>query len=88
MLPPALARSPLREYNRRGNPFVSSMEINMSRRLLSVLLLLCALTALTGPGLLLAQDNVLVMARSADTTGLDPHTQTALFLPPPARTHL
>ena len=49
----------------------------MSRRLLSVLLLLCALTALTGPGQLLAQDNVLVMARSADTTGLDPHTQTA-----------
>ena len=49
----------------------------MSRRLLSVLLLLCALTALSGPGLLLAQDNVLVMARSADTTGLDPHTQTA-----------
>lgn len=45
----------------------------MANRILPALLL-CALTGL-GPAL--AQDNILVMARSADTTGLDPHTQTA-----------
>jgi peptide/nickel transport system substrate-binding protein len=44
----------------------------MMKRLLLVGLLLSLSVA---PGL--AQDNVLVMARSADTTGLDPHTQTA-----------
>lgn len=49
----------------------------MHKRLLPVLLALFTLAALTGLGPALAQDNVLVMARSADTTGLDPHTQTA-----------
>ncbi|MCY3947244.1 MAG: ABC transporter substrate-binding protein [Anaerolineaceae bacterium] len=49
----------------------------MTKRLFPLLLLLVALTALGGLGPALAQDNVLVMARSADTTGLDPHTQTA-----------
>lgn len=50
----------------------------MSRKMVRiVLLLLVALTAFSAaPGL--AQDsNVLVMARAADATGLDPHTSTA-----------
>jgi peptide/nickel transport system substrate-binding protein len=50
----------------------------MSRKLVHiVVLLLVALTAFSAmPGL--AQDsNVLVMARAADATGLDPHTSTA-----------
>ncbi|MCY4024029.1 MAG: ABC transporter substrate-binding protein [Anaerolineaceae bacterium] len=49
----------------------------MTKRLFPLLLLLVALTPLGGLGPALAQDNVLVMARSADTTGLDPHTRTA-----------
>ncbi len=41
------------------------------------LLLTIALVVLSVTLPIAAQDNVLVMARSADTTGLDPHTQTA-----------
>lgn len=42
-------------------------------------LLICLLLSLFTFGLASAQDdsNVLIMARAADTTGLDPHTQTA-----------
>lgn len=42
-----------------------------------VLLLLAALIALSAAPGLAQGSNVLVMARAADTTGLDPHTQTA-----------
>lgn len=42
-----------------------------------VLLLLVALVALSAAPALGQNSNVLVMARAADTTGLDPHTQTA-----------
>ncbi len=45
------------------------------RKLTLVLLLLVVLAIGAAPGF--AQSNTLVMARSADTTGLDPHTQTA-----------
>ncbi|MBZ0304341.1 MAG: ABC transporter substrate-binding protein [Anaerolineae bacterium] len=48
----------------------------INKRFLLFLLLLALVTAVT-PGMAQDNSNVLVMARSADTTGLDPHTQTA-----------
>lgn len=47
--------------------------MNRSFRLIALLVVI--LLVATAPAL--AQSNTLVMARSADTTGLDPHTQTA-----------
>jgi peptide/nickel transport system substrate-binding protein len=45
-------------------------------RVLLILLVILGMSSAAAPGL--AQgDNVLIMARAADTTGLDPHTQTA-----------
>lgn len=41
------------------------------------LFLLLLVVVIAAPGLAQDNDNILVMARSADTTGLDPHTQTA-----------
>ena len=45
----------------------------MKKLVYIILLLALLLGAFTG----LAQDNVLVLAREVDATGLDPHTQTA-----------
>lgn len=42
-----------------------------------LILLTALLTLVVGTGAFAQEDNVLVMARAADTTGLDPHTQTA-----------
>jgi peptide/nickel transport system substrate-binding protein len=47
----------------------------MIKKLLCSVILLSLLTAVFGVGQ--AQGNILIMARAADTTGLDPHTQTA-----------
>lgn len=47
----------------------------MNRSFRLIALLVVVLLVATAPAL--AQNNTLVMARSADTTGLDPHTQTA-----------
>lgn len=47
----------------------------MLKKLFRITLLLAALLSVLG--LSSAQGNILIMARAADTTGLDPHTQTA-----------
>lgn len=44
---------------------------------LGVLLALVLIVSLTVPAMAQDDDNILIMARAADTTGLDPHTQTA-----------
>lgn len=49
----------------------------MSRSIRIVVLLLVALAAFSAAPGLAQNENVLVMARAADATGLDPHTQTA-----------
>src|SRR5690606_16910738 len=54
--------------------FLQLKELVMRKIVVFFLICLCCF------GLVSAQDgggNVLIMARSADTTGLDPHTQTA-----------
>ncbi len=47
----------------------------MLRKVLLILVLVLAVLSFVLPSV--AQENVLIMARAADTTGLDPHTQTA-----------